>query len=170
MHRLRFLWIVCRGIFGQRRIAIDISILKMRVSVFDVDVTRMFSWRYCGLMDLARVDLMVRQGFFMKVLRQGYAPLVASQFITYKKSLRLFQKYEIHSRFAAWDDQWAYLEHRFVVNGETIACGYVKGLFRSARRKLPIPEMFALGGDYTSSPPFPNWTKYLDELHLSSIT
>jgi acyl-CoA thioesterase FadM len=129
----------------------------MRVLPTDVDVNRMHNGRYFTLMDLGRIDLMIRHGFFFKCLRQGKYPLVASQFMRYRKSLKLLQAYEIHSKFVAWDEKWAYLEHRFFVNDELIATGYVKGLFRGAKGNLPMEQMFTLGGQLSKSPPFPKW-------------
>lgn len=160
----RFVFTIIRALLSPKIGPTDKSVIRMRVLPTDVDVNRMHNGRYFTLMDLGRIDLMIRQGFFFKCLRQKNYPLVASQFMRYRKSLKLFQSYEIHSQFVGWDKKFAYLEHRFVVDGELIATGFVKGLFRGAKGNLPMDDMFALGGHVSKSPPFPKWISSFDEV------
>ncbi|MFV0287381.1 MAG: acyl-CoA thioesterase [Demequina sp.] len=96
------------------------AVTPFRVAPTDLDVLgHMNNGRYLTLMDLGRLDLMVRSGFWEDLERRGWFPVVAGQTITFRKELRLGQRFEIHSRILGLDDRWGYLEQRFCV-GDTV--------------------------------------------------
>jgi Uma2 family endonuclease len=52
---------------------------------------------------------------------RGWYPVVANATISYRKSLHLWQRFDVESRVIAADDRAVYLEHRAVVDGEIYA-------------------------------------------------
>ena len=77
-----------------RRLSIwDTARTPFRVVPTDLDLLlHMNNGKYLTLMDLGRMDLMVRSGMWAKLSARGWFPVVAGQTITYRKSLRLGQR------------------------------------------------------------------------------
>lgn len=130
-HLFRFAWLLLtywlRAPITDTGVA---SIVTMRVWPTDLDpLMHMNNGVYLSLLDLGRIDLMLRSGAFHKIRRQGIYPVVASEVIRYRKSLTPLQKFEIHTRIAAWDDRYFYPRQNFVVKGEVYAAALIKGRF-----------------------------------------
>ena len=67
----------------------DISRPRMRARLSDLDqIGHVNNGVYFSMMDLGRVDLLWRSGFWQKPTKAGWYPVVASQTITYRKPLR----------------------------------------------------------------------------------
>jgi acyl-CoA thioesterase FadM len=108
----------------------DVGRIRMRAQLTDIDTLRHINnGMYLSLMDLGRVDLMVRAGTWKRMRELGYYPVVASSTMTYRKSLRFLQSFTLETRIIGYDDRAAYAEQRFVVDGEIYARGYVKARF-----------------------------------------
>lgn len=141
-HLFRFAWMLLT--FWLRPAIEDTSqssILKMRVWPTDLDpLMHMNNGVYLSLLDLGRIDLMLRSGAFFKINRQGIYPVVASEAIRFRRSLTPLQKFEIHTRIAAWDDRYFYLRQDFKVKGEICAEALVKGRFlrKSGGKVAPV--------------------------------
>lgn len=50
------------------------------------------------MMDVARFDMLVRNGVWKMMLDKGWYPIVASETITFRKSLGLWDRFTIESR------------------------------------------------------------------------
>ena len=99
-----------------------------RVVPTDLDLLlHMNNGKYLTLMDLGRMDLMVRSGMWAKLSRRGWFPVVAAQTITYRKSLKLGQRFDLYTRALGVDDRCVYVEQTFCV-GETV---YAHAIIRS---------------------------------------
>ena len=146
----RFLYIVCRACFRGRLGPADKSVVKLFVFPNDVDVVRVSNGTY---LDLGRIDLLIRHGYFFRAIRKGYYPVVSGQALKYKRSLRLFQTFEVHSHFRHCGEKWGYMEHRIYQNGQLCVVGVVKGLFAGPGGKLSWKDAFELGGLETSRMP-----------------
>ncbi|MDX2344473.1 MAG: acyl-CoA thioesterase, partial [Acidimicrobiia bacterium] len=77
--------------------------------------------RYLTHMDLGRVDLIVRMGVVSTLRKRRWAPVIASTWVRFHRSLRLFQRYELRSRVVSWDERWIYLEQNYWQHGRLIA-------------------------------------------------
>ncbi|WP_084101995.1 thioesterase family protein [Demequina sp. NBRC 110051] len=98
----------------------DEAVTPFRVVPTDLDVLgHMNNGRYLTLMDLGRLDLMVRSGFWADLQRRAWFPVVAGQTITFRKELRLGTRFDLHTRVIGLDERWGYLEQRFMV-GDTV--------------------------------------------------
>ena len=80
-------------------------------------------------MDLGRTDLTLRSGFYKVLTQNKIYPVLGSEVIRFRKSLQLFQAFEIHTDLLYWDEKYFYLQQRFVVKGDVYASAIVKARF-----------------------------------------
>lgn len=112
---------------------------------------------YLSLLDLGRIDLMLKSRAYFKLTRAGFYPVVQSEAIRFRKSLRLFHTFEIHTRIAAWDERDFYIRQDFRVKGELYAAALVKGCFlkrgSGGKRAAPVELFRLLGLDARAASP-----------------
>jgi acyl-CoA thioesterase FadM len=136
----------------------DPCVTRFRVNPFDLDINlHMNNGRYLSIMDLGRMDLMLRAGVFWRLMLRGYYPVVVSESIRFRRSLDPFQSFEVITVIEAWDEKDFFMTQKFVRKGVVVAEGYIKARFRQRGRNgsLPTAETFelmgkALGGAKTS--------------------
>lgn len=155
----RLLWLMWRAGRGERLAPTAVSRVRFRVLPNDLDLQRhMNNGVYLSIMDLGRMDLMVRSGVWPELRRRGYYPVVASSTITYRRSLDPWQAYTLETRLVGIDDVAAYVEQRFVRDGEIYARGVIKARFLKVSGGLvPIPELADLFGLDPDHHPLPEW-------------
>jgi hypothetical protein len=81
----------------------------------------------------------------------------------FRRDLRLFQSFEIHSRLLGWTERWAFLEHRFVRDGRVIGVVAIRGLFRGPNGALSPGEFLGTLGGPSASPRPPEWLLQWDQ-------
>ncbi len=70
--------------------------LSLRVLPKDLDINlHMNNGRYLTLCDLTRVDMFMRSGLAKTMIKEKWRPIIAEHTMTYKKPLKLFQKYDL---------------------------------------------------------------------------
>lgn len=152
---IRFLFLLARRCLPFKRIDIfDSCRTFFRVNLLDLDVNfHMNNGRYLSIMDLGRVDLMVKAGVFWKLVKNGYYPVVVSESIRFKKSLEPFQKFELVTTLESWDEKDFYLSQKFQIQDEILAEGYIKGRFkRRGKGSVPTAELFNIIGKNYEGP------------------
>lgn len=134
------------------------SVTRMRVHVGDLDLYRhVNNGVYLQMMDVARINLIADLGIARELIARGWYPVVAASTVTYKRSLTLGQRFELRSRVLGWDARCAYLEQRFVRDGEQIARGIVAGRFLTVSGERLDPQaIVALAGQQDDSPELPD--------------
>jgi acyl-CoA thioesterase FadM len=71
----------------------------MRVWPFDLDINRhVTNGRYFSMADIARMDFLFRSGGYKVALEHKALPIVGDNWGKFRKELKLFQKFEIHTR------------------------------------------------------------------------
>jgi acyl-CoA thioesterase FadM len=137
----------------------DVARLRMRVLPNDLDVLRhVNNGVYFSLMDLGRLDLLVRSGVWAEFQRRGFYPVVASETVTFRRSLQPWQRYELQTRIVGYDERAVYIEHRFVVGGEVYATAHVRGRFlKRTGGTVGIAELAAVVGVDPEALPVPGW-------------
>src|SRR5690348_8261743 len=96
----RFLRIILFSRFSSHLGLFDESSIFFRVLPTDIDVLmHMNNGRYLSLLDLARVDFMIRNKVFPILKQHKIYPVVASEMIRFKKSIGLFKRFEVSTRF-----------------------------------------------------------------------
>lgn len=110
----------------------DIGRIRVTTLPTDIDVLRhMNNGRYLSLFDLGRWDLLGRTGMTDAMKRNDWYAVVSAETVTFRKSLQLWQRFDIESRMLGHDDKAIYLEHRAVVDGEI----YAKAIIRARMLK-----------------------------------
>ncbi len=113
---------------------------------------------YLSMLDVARVDMMLRSGLAPRLRKAGIYPVVAAETIRFRRSLQLFEAFEVETRVLGWDDKAFVLEHRFLRGDELVADAVVR--FRFLRRKggtVATQELLQLFGRAGPSPELPAW-------------
>ena len=150
----------------RRRLGIwDTSHVTFRVNPFDLDVMRhMNNGRYLTLMDLGRMDLMLRSRFWQRIADQGWYPVVAGQTITYRRSLLLWERFDLASRVIGHDDRWIYMEQVFRRDGQVVADAIVRARFlHRTGGSVPVDELIALVGPLPEHLTLPEWVTEWNE-------
>lgn len=136
----------------------EVARTEFRVVPTDLDILRhMNNGVYLSILDLGRMDMLIRAGLW-KVLRdRGWYPVVASETVTFRKSLTLWQRFTVESRVLGLDDKAVYLEQRFVVGGEIYAQAFIRGRFlkRTGGTVSPAELQDAIGVRYQGA--LPEW-------------
>lgn len=162
---LRLIWLLLSAPFRPRLIVPDeVSVLTFRVLPNDLDVSlHMNNGRYLAIMDLGRVDLLIRSGLGGAVWRNGWTPVANAALIRFRRELRPFERYRLETRVVAWQEQAVLMEQTFVFargerDGQIAARALFKGALydRKARRYVPVAEMMAAIGVSAESPPLPD--------------
>ncbi|MFW7415083.1 acyl-CoA thioesterase [Demequina sp. SO4-18] len=139
----------------------DTAVTTFRVTPTDLDtVGHMNNGRYLTLLDLGRLDLMVRSGFWQRCRDRGWFPIVAGQSITYFKDLTLGQSFEIHTRVAGVDDRWAYLEQSFMRGEVEHARALIRACYvERGRGRVSSAELEEELGGFPSHLSVPDWVR-----------
>ncbi|SLN04454.1 putative acyl-CoA thioesterase [Corynebacterium xerosis] len=107
---------------------------------------------------------MLRSGFWKRLTAQGWYPVVAGQSITYRKSLVLWQKFDIASRVLGHDDRWIYMEQVFRVGDVVYADAIIRARFlRRTGGSVSIPEVLDLVGSVPPDMDVPAWVTEWNE-------
>lgn len=163
-------------IFSPRRSPValyDVCRTPFRVWLTDLDLLRhMNNGKYFSLQDLGRTDYMIRLGIAKTLKNNGWYPVVAAETLQFKRSLHLFQKFDLTTQVLCWNEKYFILEQRFVrrtKNGDEVtAYGLIKARFLKVTGGTVTPaECLKAGHLPTESPPAPlhvlNWLKSAKE-------
>ena len=156
---LRLLWL---RLSAHRRGPVslwDTVSTPFRVAPTDLDpLFHMNNGKYLSLLDLGRVDLMLRSGFWGRLDERGWYPVVAGQTITYRRSLKLWQRFDLHTRVVGLDDRWIYLEQTFAVGQEIYAAAMVRARFlRKTGGSVGHDELEEMTGPFGDHLAVPDW-------------
>lgn len=161
---LRLLWLFLTSPWRARLAMPEgVSVLRMHVLPNDLDLSfHMNNGRYLAVMDLGRLDLLIRTGLGGAVWRHRWTPVANAVVIRFRRELRALDRYRLETRVAGWLEQAVLIEQTFVFaagarEGQVAARALVKGALydRAARRYVPVEEMMHALGLEAASPPLP---------------
>lgn len=146
----------------RREGAIDpntVTRIRIRVLPTDIDLLRhLNNGRYLSLFDLGRWDLLTRAGLMDAMTKKGWYAVVAAETITFRRSLELWQRFDLETRLIGHDDRAVYLEHRALVNGEIYARAMIRArILRRTGGTVPHDELFAAVGRPEGLPDIEPW-------------
>jgi len=144
---------------GQTLGATEVGRVRLTTMPTDIDILRhMNNGRYLSLFDLGRWDLLVRTGLWDAMRSHGWYAVVSAETVTFRRSLQLWQRFDVESRFLGHDDRALYMEHRAVVDGEIYARAIVRArMLRRSGGTLPHEELFAATGRPADLPDVEPW-------------
>lgn len=134
---------------------------SLRVYPNDLDIfMHVNNGVYLTYADLGRTDLMLRSDVFNLIRKKGWYPVVAAETITFKKSLKLGQKFTMSTRILGWDERAIYMEQVFSQADTFIAKALIDARFLSrAGGKVSTAALYELVGMQGESPPLPESLK-----------
>ena len=135
----------------------------------DLDINmHMNNSRYLRECDFGRVHIWFVSGFYQAMRKlKGYV-VVSAINVRYRRSLVLFQRYEVQTKFLCWEGDAMYLEQRIVTrDGFIAAIAYVKGVVRGTKMEDIFAELFK-DKVVTSPPPPPEIVAWQESISLSS--
>jgi acyl-CoA thioesterase FadM len=168
---LRLIWLLTSA--GRRRaltLPDDVSVLTFRVWLHDLDVSaHMNNGRYLALMDLGRTDIMLGSGLWREVWKNKWTPIASAISISFRREMRLLQKFRLETRLICWDTTLVVMEQIFTLDGgprdgQVAARALFKGGLYDRRRRafVPIAELMqAIGVNATSPEPPPDVAAFL---------
>ncbi len=120
-----------------------VSVLEFSVSLLDLDLSlHMNNGRYLQLMDLGRLDFLVRSGLWRAVRRHGWTPIASAVAIRYRRELRPLVRFRLETRLVSWAEASVVMEQVFVLmsgpqRGQVAARALFKGgIYSRAERKF----------------------------------
>ncbi len=136
---------------GEQTSILEPSELTMRVWPTDLDLNfHLNNGRYLTIMDVGRIDLIMKVGAFGSLIKGGIRPVVGSAQIQYRKPLPPFKRFRLVTEVVGWDDKWFYLRQRFLRDDGTLCAeAYVRTLFLGPNGRLSSPEILDLIPDYS---------------------
>jgi YbgC/YbaW family acyl-CoA thioester hydrolase len=167
---LRLLFAVATARFRARTDPLGPCRTRFRVWPTDIDVLlHVNNGVYLTMLDVARVDFLLRARVTGALRARGFYPVVAAQTIRYRRSLRLLDAFEIETRVLGWDEVALLLSHEYWREGEVVAEAVVRWVFLSRRGpKVSAAEVLELFGVRTASPELPPFVRFWNEQQRSS--
>ena len=148
---------------------LDPSVTRMRVGPLDLDsYLHVNNGTYLQMMDVARNNQIADLDMVPIARQKGWAPVVAASTVKYRRSLQLFDRFEITTRILGWDERVFYLEQVFTRNEKLSARGIVASRFldRKGNRISPFDVVRDATGEDLPSPELPDdvaaWARALD--------
>lgn len=134
------------------------TVIAMRVWPLDLDLNfHVTNGRYFTMADVGRMDYVLKTGAYRTALRHKAVPIVGDVWGKFRRELRLFERFEIHTRMLGWDEKWLFVEHRFMSKGRVVGVVIMRGVFRAGRGPLPPIEIVRDLGVPEQSPALPDW-------------
>jgi len=137
--RMLWVWWLSRR---RERLPVGVAESRLRLMMLptDLDVNlHMNNGRYLTIADLSRLDLFIRTGMVGVMRKERWAPLIIEHTMVYKKSLRLFQRYEVMMQLTHWDERHFHMTHQFLVGERVVAEGTSRGVIQG-REGVVAPE------------------------------
>jgi acyl-CoA thioesterase FadM len=129
--------------------------IDYRVWPNDLDLNmHMNNGRYLTLMDLGRLQLMMRTGLAIHILKNGWMPVLGGASVRFRRPLTPFSRFTLTTRLLSWDEKWFYIEHRFLVKGEVMAVATVRAAIVGKGKSLSTSVFTKLLG-VQGGPPSP---------------
>jgi acyl-CoA thioesterase FadM len=141
MRWIRLLSALIAARFHSRVGITDESIIAFRVWPLDIDVSIMNHASIMTVMEMGRVDYMVRSGFFTLAKRKKWYFPSAGISVQFIRPLKLFQKAYVHTRVFYVDARWIYLEQKVVRHGKVMAICIVKSKVKKGRETINTNEI-----------------------------
>lgn len=116
--------------------------------------------RVLTLYDLGRIVLFRRVGAVAAMRRRGWVGAVAGLSIRYRRRVRIWDRYSLHSRFIGHDARFFYCEQAMWRQGECTSHAVLRlAITSGARGIVPTSEVIAEIGSPAPTDPLPDWVQ-----------
>jgi acyl-CoA thioesterase FadM len=156
---LRLIWVVWTWRWRGRIGMLEGSRVSFRVMPQDLDaLLHVNNGRFLSILDLGRVDTMLRSGLAAKLRKRGWYPVTAAATIQFRRSLTLFQKFDVETQVLGWDGKALFVGQRFLRHGQVVAQAAIRARFlKKSGGTIEPAEILALVGHAAPSPVLPEW-------------
>lgn len=132
--------------FRRKLTVFEESKINFRVWITDVDANIMNHAPMMTVMEMGRIDFMVRCGFFSIARRKKWYFPLKSISVQFLRPLKVFQKANLITRVFHADEKWIYLEHQIIRKGKIIAICIAKATVKKGRETIPTKEITEILG------------------------
>jgi len=153
------------GLIGASRVDMFTTTrVSLRVWPNDLDMNfHVNNGRYLALADIGRIHWFMRTGALGVARRQQAFPVIGDAIAKFRRDLRLFQTFEIHTRLIGWDSKWGFIEHRFVRNRRVVGMVVVRGVFKGPDGPINPGALLEGLAHSATSPELPEWTTHFQQ-------
>lgn len=159
----RLLWLRIRLLSRKRRQhdMWGIHYMPFKVWVRDLDLLcHVNNGKYLQLMDVARVHMMMHSGAWEAMAHRKWISVVSAETITFRRSLKIGQKFTIETQIIGWLGPNFVVEQRFVLGDEVVAQGFVLQIFVTRSGFVLSEDQVLEGlGRPEALPPIPGWVR-----------
>jgi acyl-CoA thioesterase FadM len=132
--------------------------VSLRVWPNDLDLNfHVNNGRYLALADIGRIHWFVATGVLAVARERKAFPVVGDAIAKFRRDLRAFEAFDIHTRLIGWNHRWGFLEHRFVRDGRVIGVVAVRGIFKTPHGPLDPGALLMGLAHAAASPELPEW-------------
>lgn len=118
------------------------SKIKMRVWPWDIDMfLELNNGRYLTLMDIGRFNVGIRIELFKVLKQNNWGLMVGAVSSRYRRRLKPFQKFTLHTKLLYFDNRWFYFRQWFVSNGKINASFLVRTAVVSNNGLVPTKDV-----------------------------
>jgi acyl-CoA thioesterase FadM len=157
---LRLVRVLIAAFFRPRIGVLEPSVLHFRVAPTDLDLNiHMNNARYLAVMDLGRLDLMIRAGLLRKVLARRWQPVLGGAAIRFRRALRPFQRFTVTTQLVGWDERRFYMEQRIDTREGLAAYAYCSGVFVERGVAVASARVVTQYGYRGKAPTLPAWVE-----------
>ena len=152
---LRLALILLFSRFKPLRSPFEPTLTRFRVWPSDMDfLGHMTNSRYFAVMDASRTDMIARAGLLGKLRKNGWYPVVVEESMQFRRSLNLFERFELKTQITGYDDRHMVVRQTFLRGSEVVALGVVRARFLGPNgRRVSPQEVMALADVEEEVPP-----------------
>ena len=146
--RLLILWVKSLFLKAPVKVA-AVSACRFRVMPWHCDPNlHLTNSKYFYFMDYARFWRLMEVGVWKDIfVKKRWMPMAVSQEITYIRDIAPFEKFEIRTQLAGWNDKYHYIVQEFYGKKGLCAKAMVRAVYVSKGKVVPTEEVLALFGD-----------------------
>ena len=141
MRWIRLILGLIKAKFKSKVQATETTSLEFRVWITDIDISVMNHAAILTVMEVGRIDFMVRTDFFKIANKNKWFFPSQALSVQFYRPLKTFQKAELQTKLSYVDEKWIYLEQRIIRNGKEVAACLVKSTIKKGRETVPTSEI-----------------------------
>jgi acyl-CoA thioesterase FadM len=122
------------------------SEIRFRVWLTDIDASVMNHAAMLTVMEMGRIDLMVRLGFFSLARRQGWFFPSRSLTVQFLRPLKMFQKARLTTRILHAEQSQIHIEQQVERQGKVVAICLVESTVKQGRETVPAERIATILG------------------------
>lgn len=138
----RFLKVIVSGFLKKELPIATTGKISFRVRPWDLDLfMEANNGRIVTFYDLGRFDLAHRTGLLKILKKNSWGLVVAGSTVRYRRRLKIFNKCTMHTKIAAIDERWIYLEQAIYVNNTPATSFLVRTAVTEKGKILPSEQV-----------------------------